>query len=175
MAIDYVAWIRESLERNPHLSRAGLARHLNRDRAVISLMLQGKREIKARELSAIEGYLGVPRPDRQGVAAPTVEVIGRCSAAWYEEGTAPEVRMQVSPVLSRSNVRQVGFILDVPMLGYPAGAVVIAVPVERGKPIEGNVVVVTRERSGLVNTTLARAGEVEGTVVAVAIEVRVPV
>lgn len=175
MAVDYLAWIKDALERNKNLSQSGLARHLNRDRAVISLMLQGKREIKARELNAIESYLGVPRPDRQVVAVPTVEVVGRCSAAWYEEGTAPEGRMQVSAVLSMSNVRQVGFILDVPLLGFPAGAVVIAVPVERGKPVAGDVVVVTRERAGLANTTLARAGEVEGTVVAVAIEVRVPV
>lgn len=176
MAVDYVTWVKDALRRNPHLSQSGLARHLNRDRAVISLMLQGKREIKARELDLIEAYLGEPRPDRQGVAAPTVAVVGRIGAAWYEAGEAPEVdNGRVSPVLSRTDMRQVAYRLDRPVMGWPAGSVIVAAPIERGvKPVAGQTVILRRERAGLENLTLAAVGDGEGTPVAIAIEVRIP-
>lgn len=176
MAVDYIAWIKDTLNKKPHLNQSGLARHLGRDRSVITMILRGDREIKASELDKIEAYLGEPRPDRQGVAAAHVAIVGRLGVAWYEVGAAPGVGNRlVSPDLSRPDVRQIAYLMDSPLLGYPAGAVVIAVPVERGKPMAGGVVVVRRERAGLENLILARADEAGGTVVAVAIEVRVPV
>lgn len=63
-----VDWIREGLEK-PGKSRKGLAAALNTDAAVVTRILQGKRELKARELPIIRAYLNAapslaeePRP-----------------------------------------------------------------------------------------------------------------
>ncbi len=62
MTDPYVEWIKSRLDRNPRLSRAGLARHLRRHRSVVTKMLQGERSIKVSEMPLIEGYLGARTP-----------------------------------------------------------------------------------------------------------------
>ena len=50
-------WIRKGLEK-PGLSQAGLAEALGIDRAQVTRLLQGKRELKVRELKLVGDYLG---------------------------------------------------------------------------------------------------------------------
>ncbi|MFV0281252.1 MAG: 3,4-dihydroxy-2-butanone-4-phosphate synthase [Rhodoblastus sp.] len=54
-------WIRKGLEK-PGLSQAGLAETLGIDRAQVTRLLQGKRELKVRELKQVADYLGTPAP-----------------------------------------------------------------------------------------------------------------
>ena len=54
-------WIRKGLEK-PGLSQAGLAEALGIDRAQVTRLLQGKRELKVRELKLVGDYLGSPAP-----------------------------------------------------------------------------------------------------------------
>ncbi|HRY04301.1 MAG TPA: 3,4-dihydroxy-2-butanone-4-phosphate synthase, partial [Beijerinckiaceae bacterium] len=54
-------WIRKGLEK-PGLSQAGLAEALGIDRAQVTRLLQGKRELKVRELKLVGDYLGAAAP-----------------------------------------------------------------------------------------------------------------
>lgn len=173
--IDYVAWIEDVFRRKPHLTQAGLARHMDRHRSVMTAMLQRKRKIKADEIAQIASYLGEPPPGSPAMALDSVPIVGRIGSAWYEDGEMPPVGGQVSAVIERAGVRQVAYRVDDPVLGLPRGAIVIAIPLDgRTKPVPGQTVVVKRERAGLVNTTLVDTGdgEVDGTPIAVAIEAR---
>lgn len=55
-------WLRKQL-RADGKSQRGLASHLGRDPAAITHLLQGKRSVKADDISAIADYLGVPAAD----------------------------------------------------------------------------------------------------------------
>lgn len=186
---DHVSWIKAVLARKPHLNQSGLAKHLNRHRSVVTMMLKGEREIKAKELAAIESYLGErfqgsAQPDQPAVFAPVVGAIG---PAWYEAGMGPAAAARrVAPSLDHESRRQTAYVLDAPApeLHAPAGAVVLATPIDRGhRPASGQIVVCRRERAGLENLTLGRVqgsdvvplmGGEPGTPVAIAIEIRLP-
>lgn len=185
---DHVSWIKSVLKSKPHLNQSGLAKHLGRHRSVVTMMLQGQREIKARELAAIEAYLGErfqsAQPDQPAAFAP---VIGTIGPAWYEAGTGPvAAERRVAPSLDHSGQRQTAYVLDAPAteLHAPAGAVILATPIDRGhRPTSGQIVICRRERAGLENLTLGRVqgsdvvpimGGEPGTPVAIAIEIRLP-
>lgn len=183
MADVYVEWIKDALRRNPRLSQSGLAKHLGRHRSVVTMMLQGDREIKARELERIASYLGEPAPGQTHAPAPEtpkVPVVGRISAAWYEMGETHNTgEPETLPQLDNAKAR--AYVLDLPAVGLPAGAYLIALPVERGTRIAtGDLVILRRERAGLVNISVgvvgedgAVAGVADGTPVAVVVEARV--
>ncbi len=59
--INILDWIRKGLEK-PGRTQAGLAQALGVDRAQATRLLQGKRELKVRELRAISEYLDSPLP-----------------------------------------------------------------------------------------------------------------
>lgn len=61
-AMRFVDWIRDRIDSNPKLKRIGLARALNVDPSTITNMLNGKRRIKAEEISIIADYIGEPWP-----------------------------------------------------------------------------------------------------------------
>lgn len=176
VAPDYIAWIKDVLRRKPHLSQAGLARQIGRDKSAVNLMLAGKRQIKAAEIEQIAIYLGEPPPGRTAPASEFVPIVGRLGPAWYEPGQMPAVHGVVAPVLARRDVRQIAYLLDSPAAGLPQGATIIAYEIDRShKPDLGQMVVVQRERGGLVGTTLARMGTPDvkdGTPIAIVIEVR---
>lgn len=55
----YLQWVRSRVENNrPRLSQAGLARALGVKRAQMTELWQGRRQIKLREIEAIEQYVG---------------------------------------------------------------------------------------------------------------------
>lgn len=55
----YLDWVRRRVEQNrPRLSQAGLARALGIERAQITELWHGRRQIKLREIDAIEQYIG---------------------------------------------------------------------------------------------------------------------
>lgn len=55
----YLDWIRAHIESNrPRLSQAGLARAIGVERAQMTELWQGRRQIKLREIDAIEQYVG---------------------------------------------------------------------------------------------------------------------
>lgn len=182
--MDYITWVREALDRKPHLSQSGLARHLGRHRAVISKLLQGERQIKALELEKIADYLGEPIPGRKGQAAPgtapLVPVVGRIGNAWYERGSRPthEARSVYGLTAPQWQGWSLSaYDLDVPVDDLPAGATVIAGAVDRAhRPAKGNLVVCERDRSGLVNLMVARVSddELPGKPIAIVIEARIP-
>lgn len=58
---DILDWIRKGLEK-PGRTQAGLAQALGVDRAQATRLLQGKRELKVRDLRAISQYLDSPPP-----------------------------------------------------------------------------------------------------------------
>lgn len=185
----YVEWIKDVLARKPHLSQAGLARHLDRHRSAVTMMLNGQREIKAKELALIESYFGEKMrvPGAQQTATAFVAIVGIVGNAWYEAGHAPPAKAdRVAPAESVADVRQIAYIVEseYPQIGALLGATLIATPVDKAhRPQPGQVVVCKRERAGLENVALARVDE-DGTIkllagtgdagqpVAVAIEVR---
>lgn len=83
-------WIIKGLDK-PGKSRAGLAKAIGRHPAVVTNILSGKRELKAREISTIANYLGVDPPanapieERHQIA--TAQIIGDVVAGvWAEPG-----------------------------------------------------------------------------------------
>lgn len=85
-----VAWILKGLE-NPDKTRAGLAKALRRNPAVITNMLSGKRQIKANEIEPIARYLGVDPPEFPKVeprpTVATVYIVGDVAGGvWAEPG-----------------------------------------------------------------------------------------
>jgi len=183
----YIEWIRATLAKKPHLSQAGLAKHLDRNRSVVTSMLNGSREIKARELALIEAYLGerMPVTGTTQTAPEFVSIAGIVGDAWYEAGKAPARSGRIAPVADAANVRQVGYVIDMaaPAIGALPGAVLVATPVDRShQPKAGQIVVCRRERAGLENLTIGRVGADgksvalsggdAGQPVAIAIEVR---
>lgn len=55
----YLDWLRSRIESNrPRLSQAGLARAMGVERVQMTMLWQGRRQIKLREVDAIESYLG---------------------------------------------------------------------------------------------------------------------
>lgn len=180
MAVDYIAWIEDVLRRKPHLNQSGLARHMGRHRSVISAMMNGRRLLKAKEIAQIASYLGEAPPETRATSAVKMAPLaGRVSAAWYERGAAPVADGQPVPAVAGTwqGVAQSAYAVEMafPELGVPAGAILLAVPVDRArKPVAGQIVVCRRDRAGLENLTLARAGDdLSGEPVAIAIEVRV--
>lgn len=57
-----VEWIAEGLKK-PGKTKGGLAQALNRSASVVTSILAGEREVKAREIPVIAGYLGVELPN----------------------------------------------------------------------------------------------------------------
>lgn len=98
--MDYIKWINDALERKPHLNQSGLARHLNRHRSVISMMLSGSRRIKADELERIAAYLGEPLPysDKALTAKKvTASVAGVIDRAWRDTSDGSPQHVVVVP------------------------------------------------------------------------------
>lgn len=85
---EYIRWINESIERNPRLSQAGLARALGKNRSAVSMMLSGKRKIQLDEVPTIAMYLGVSPPEVKSTVTTTVQVpvMGRITRGdWTSE------------------------------------------------------------------------------------------
>ena len=170
MSVDYIRWIEDALRRNPHLNQAGLARHLGRNRSIVTSLLKGERSIKVDEIDRIASYLGEPPPSRVGVTS--IDVVGVVGTGWYEEDEMPSSGRRVAPDLEHPE-KQVAFEVRDSLLGIPAGAILIAVPVSREPLDNGTLAVVRREKSGMVRITLGRVGEIDdGEPVARVIEVR---
>lgn len=176
VAVDYVAWINDALKRKPHLSQAGLGRHLGRDRSVITMLLRRERAIKVEELDKIADYLGEPPPGHGMPMAAFAPCVGRIGTAWYEPGQAPPSTRRVAPVLERPDLRQESYEVDARVMDVPAGSILLVAPIDRNvSPRDGDLVVIRRTRAGLENVTLSRAGDTTDEVIALVLEVRIPV
>jgi hypothetical protein len=169
--VDYVAWIASALRRKPHLSQAGLARHLKRDRSVVTTLLKGRRRLLASEIDIIASYLGEDPPDRH----PSVPVLGRVGEAWHKPGTEPRpIVSAVAPVLGMGE-RQIAFEIEPGLGGYVPGSIVIGSEIGR-RPVEPGTPVVVRERhAGLERLAIARAMSDGAKPIARVIEIRMPV
>lgn len=90
---DYAKWIRDALDGDPNLSRAGLSRHLGHgsDRSRVVKMIDGTRRIQVDELGQIASYLGKP-PPLMAMAGWTISGIRRggiiASTVWNEPRVA---------------------------------------------------------------------------------------
>lgn len=170
MGIDYAKWIADAIRADYKLSKGGLAEHLQRDASTVTMLVQGRRELSASEIDAVEDYLGVIRPSRLWVP-----VVGTIGDVWR---SAPQHRRDddvVAPVLSRWKEQQIAFRIVDSASGYPIGSVVIAVPLRRDRRVAGNkTVVLKRTNDGLENFSLAPGDAVDGQHVGVVIEVRIP-
>jgi len=172
--VDYVAWILDALERKPHLSRLGLAKHIGKHPSWVTHVLAKKREMRTSELDAVQRYLGEPHPGILTGIIP-LTIVGRIGTAWYEPGEAPQSDLKVAPVLSFEG-QQVAYLADHGYPGLPDGSVIIASPIsERAKIKKGTSVIEQRERAGLINLRLARYVGGIGKPIAIAIEARMPV
>ena len=180
-SIDYVQWVNDALASKPHLSQAGLARHLNRHRSIITLMLRRERQIKASELHDIATYLGEPVPGHSMPDAGLVPIVGRIGNAWYERGEMPSGTFDAIPPVMRhphASQRQVAYIVDADVDCARAGSIIIARPITTTRDARhGQTVVIERERAGLVNLTIGHvvSDAPHGAIVAVCIEIRTPV
>ncbi len=176
VSVDYVAWIEDVLKRKPHINQAGLARHLGRDRSVVTMILRRERALKPAEIDKISEYLGEPPPGHGLPMAEFAPAVGRIGTAWYEPGQAPPSNRRVAPVLERPDVRQEAYEVDARVMDIPAGSVLIVAPLARNVVArDGDLVVVRRTRAGLENVTLSRVGESKDEVLALVLEVRIPV
>jgi transcriptional regulator with XRE-family HTH domain len=66
MSVD-LSWIVEGLKK-PGKTQAGIAKAIGRNPSVVTYLLQGKRELKAREIATIARYLEIDNPN--DIAAP---------------------------------------------------------------------------------------------------------
>jgi hypothetical protein len=88
----YRKWLTDALVKlGPAKSRSGLARHLGKSPAAITLMLQGKQKIPADMLPDIATYLGLSLPTMpsgsfEPAAATNVVRGSLCVGRWYEVG-----------------------------------------------------------------------------------------
>lgn len=85
----FVEWLRAGLDR-PGKSQRGLADHLGVSESVVSRMLSGQRELKARELERIASYIGSPVPQRRTriehlPSAPVTKIAA--PFVWREHGS----------------------------------------------------------------------------------------
>lgn len=163
-----IKWIQDALEANPALSQSGLARHLERDRSVVSNMLAGKRNIKATEVEEIAAYLGVPPPVLGHAAASSskpreVRVMGRVSKDWHEvNGFEPQGRATIS---GTSDERfplehQMAFELAPGMrdaVGNATHLIVVPTKAYRPAPMVGDLFLTKQKQGTLVNHQLVRA------------------
>lgn len=85
-----IEWIRAGLDK-PGKTKAGLAKAISRHPAVVTNILSGKRELKAREISVIARYLEVDPPDTAPIEEQpkiaTAFIVGDVAAGvWSEPG-----------------------------------------------------------------------------------------
>ncbi len=178
MAVDYVAWIEDALRRKPHLSQAGLARHLGRDKSVISMIRRGTRRLKADEISIVADYLGESPPTEDVVGTSYAPVVGRVGAAWYEPKQIPMSAGKVAPILDWMHLRQEAYVVDTRVMDIPEHSVLVVTPIKEigtGRAKAGDLVVIKRTLAHLQNLTLARFGETQDEVLALVLEVRMTV
>lgn len=76
MELDDLSWVREGLKK-PGKTQTGLANALRRAPSMITALLQGKRDLKAREIRIISEYLGVEGPASE---PDDVEIVGLAGA-----------------------------------------------------------------------------------------------
>jgi transcriptional regulator with XRE-family HTH domain len=167
----YIKWIRDALEKDSRLSQAGLARHLGRDRAVVSNILTGKRAIKARELEQIAAYLGHPPPGVSSqfvplaVAVREVKVMGRVSrnSDWSDVNSFhPQGRVDIPGIPDERFpiADQVGFEVAsalAPLIDNASHVVAVPAKQYRPAPIAGDLFIVSKRQGPLVAHHAARA------------------
>lgn len=171
MSIDYAKWVRDALDADPNLSRAGLSRHLGHggDRSRVSRMLDGTRRIRADEIPEIAAYLGVPPPGMGAdTPAPTrpVPVDGTITGHQWSEKSGRKLMRAAPAIPPRLDARypqhqQVAFEMadDCERASLLGGDYVIGMSPRdlRREPQPGDLVVTRRERAGLEQFALARA------------------
>lgn len=179
MTADYIAWIKRHLADNPHLTQTGLAKHLGVHKSIVTLMLNGKRQIKLREVRQIADYLGVPPLREEG---GRLRVSIRLTAAWYLRSEMPRASdAEVAPLATAPVHRQIAAeVVDaIADPALPVGTVLVGTRLQgREKPPAGAVVIAERAQGDLVNVTVVRVpsgGLPAGvTALAVAVEARMP-
>lgn len=153
----FLEWLRNGLSR-PGKSQRGLAAHLGVSESVVSRMLSGEREIKARELEKMASYLGQPIPEKgtRVEHLPAVPVTKIAAPfVWREQG---EVVM--------SERARVPFVPDERFRGRQQFAVLIegtkryavCVGITASEAVQpGDLLVVERTNSvGMIETTVRR-------------------
>jgi len=155
--MDYTKWVADALQRNPALSQSGLARHLGRHRAVITMMLQGRRLIKADEMEQIAAYLGVPVPSKSVSVVSGIPFGGRIDRAWREDDGEAAPSGDVAPVLDKAwPVKdQSWYAVDAGTScnTIMPGDVLIAHADQMA--VRGRFLIVRRERAGMSNLAIA--------------------
>lgn len=173
----YIDWILSALvARRPdgvRLTRRGIARALGVSEPVVTRLLDGTRQLKHWEIPKIAAYIGVPPPYIDGVHSVTtslanvavpvklVPVAGECAGGrWmeYEVGERRFDTVYAVPTkfgaLTQTAYRMRGNSLEKRKI--MDGDYVITVPYDearRGVPVDDDVVVVERRRSGLIERT----------------------
>lgn len=171
---DYGKWIRDSIEANPRLSKAGLSRHLGHglDRSRVLKMIDGRRRIQIDEIQAIADYMGVPPPKLALVThsqeSPVLPLIGIVQPGVWHEARAHRNhpirsarRVPPSPDPRYPPGQQVCYEMgcDCPPANLLAGDGLIAVPTrtDKARPAPGTLLVMERMRDDLRQITLARS------------------
>lgn len=169
---DYAKWIREALDADPNLSRAGLSRHLGHggDRSRVIKMIDGSRRIQVDEIAQIASYLGVPPPGMkvttETATIASIEFAGAIAAGFWHEPRAKRAMKTPTAVPPRIDPRypasqQIAYEMadDVPAANLLAGDCLVCMPFRsvRKEPLPADLIVVLRERSGLEQFGLARA------------------
>ncbi len=178
--VDYGKWIRDALDADPNLSRAGLSRHLGHggDRSRVVKMIDGSRRIQVDELGQIASYLNVPPPGMKVTAetaiVASIELAGSIASGVWHEPKARRAMKTETPVPPRLDPRypasqQIAYEVadDVPAAELKAGDCLVCMPFRsvRKEPLPSDLVVVLRERGGLEQFALARADAKRGRII----------
>lgn len=156
--MDYLAWLRDGLNKKGKTQR-GLAKHMGIDETIVSKIVNGKREIKADELSQIAEYLGAPMPSQLAVTTrplSTIPVIPihLTLGVWKEVGgVTMESATESVPALSDprwAGLSQYAAYLN----GSKSYAVCVRFSEIRQRPIAGDTVHVTRTKGGMQEDTM---------------------
>lgn len=153
----FVEWLRSGLD-HPGKSQRGLAQHMGVHESVVSRMLSGERDIKARELAQIASYLGVPMPPSRAFTerhpAQTVQVTKIAAfGVWRERGAIVPVRTVVPAVPDPRFIEQEQFAVF--LEGDHKYAICINYT-STERPGHGDIIVAERINGSLVETTLRR-------------------
>lgn len=68
-------WLKTLFENNPQKTQSALAKVLGVQPAAVTRILQGEREIKAREIAVIRQFFGLPRDNDNGIQASSSEAV----------------------------------------------------------------------------------------------------
>lgn len=166
-----IQWIIDGLEK-PGKSRIQLAQALGRSPSVVTKILNGERELKAREISVIANYLDVKAPSVTTKPSPfesenptlsNLEVVGEVAAGvWHEPEADTFERYHVDVPFDPRFPEQDQYLLKVRGTSInrraASGSLVRCLKVHAAprRPNDGDWVIALRMRHGSAETTVKR-------------------